>query len=93
MTWRTAEDSGDQPGPGSPARLYSYTITHDTGFAPNPFWGWCTLATCKPQIRRTAQVGDWIAGLSPKATGNRLVYAMQVSERQLPWLDTLTAEP
>ena len=21
---------------------------HDTGFAPNPFWGYCTLAVCTP---------------------------------------------
>lgn len=61
-------------------RLYSYIITHDTGFSPNPFRGYCTLANCKPAIRRTAQVGDWIVGLSPKARGNRVVYAMRVEE-------------
>jgi hypothetical protein len=61
-------------------RLYSYIVTNDTGFSPNPFWGYCTLADCKPAIRRTAQVGDWIVGLSPKASGNRVIYAMQVDE-------------
>ncbi|MFX0139393.1 MAG: hypothetical protein ACFFDN_37480 [Candidatus Hodarchaeota archaeon] len=61
-------------------KLYSYIVTHDTGFSPNPFWGYCTLADCKPAIRRTASVGDWIVGLSPKARGNRLVYAMKVDE-------------
>jgi len=61
-------------------KLYSYVVANDTGFAPNPFWGHCTLAACKPAIRRTAKVGDWIAGLSPKADGNRLIYAMQVEE-------------
>ena len=61
-------------------KLYSYIITHDTGFSPNPFWGWCTLANCKPGIRRTAQLGDWIVGLSPKATGNRVVFVMKVDE-------------
>jgi hypothetical protein len=61
-------------------KLYSYVVTHDTGFSPNPFWGCCTLANCKPAIRRTAKVGDWIVGLSPKANGNRLIYAMQVEE-------------
>ncbi len=60
--------------------LYSYTITHDTGFAPNPFWGFCTLATCKPEIRRKAQVGDWVVGLTPKGDGNRIAYAMRVDE-------------
>lgn len=61
-------------------RLYSYTVAHDTGFAPNPFWGYCTLANCKPAIRRTAKVGDWVIGLSPKYDGNRLIYAMRVDE-------------
>ena len=40
--------------------LYSYVIKHDSGFAANPFCGYCTLADCKPAIRRTAKVGDWI---------------------------------
>ena len=61
-------------------RLYSYVLTHDTGFAPNPFRGYCTLANCKPVIRRTAQVGDWIVGLSPKASGNKIIYAMKIDE-------------
>ena len=61
-------------------KLFSYIVTHDTGFSPNPFWGYCTLANCKPAIRRTAQVGDWVVGLSPKATGNRVVFAMEVDE-------------
>lgn len=61
-------------------KLYSYVVTHDTGFSPNPFWGCCTLADRKPAIRRTAEVGDWIVGLSPKASGNRVVFAMEVEE-------------
>lgn len=61
-------------------KLYSYIVAHDDGFAPNPFWGYCTLANCKPKIRLTAKVGDWIVGLSSKPTGNRVIYAMQVEE-------------
>ncbi|MDT0498150.1 hypothetical protein RM530_12350 [Algiphilus sp. W345] len=61
-------------------KLFSYVVTHDTGFSPNPFWGCCTLANCKPAIRRAAQVGDWIVGLSPKASGNRVVFGMKVDE-------------
>jgi hypothetical protein len=61
-------------------KLYSYIVTHDTGFSPNPFWGSCTLANCKPGIRRTAEVGDWIVGLSRKVRGNRIVFAMTVEE-------------
>ena len=62
-------------------RLYSYVVTDDTGFSPNPFWGFCTLADCKPAIRRTASIGDWIVGISAKARGNRLIYAMRVDEK------------
>jgi hypothetical protein len=34
----------------------------DTGFAPNPFHDFLTLATCKPDIRKKAQIGDWVLG-------------------------------
>jgi len=65
---------------GGKVKLYSYIIANDTGFSPNPFWGFCTLADCKPVIRRTADKGDWIVGLSSKATCNKIVYAMEVTE-------------
>jgi len=63
-------------------RLYSYIVARDYGFAPNPFCGVCTLATCKPDIRRTAQVGDWIVGTGSHryGLGGKLVYAMRVAE-------------
>ena len=61
--------------------VYSYIVSHDTGFAPNPFHGYCTLACCKPVIRRTASIGDWIIGLSPKKYGNNIVYVMRVTEK------------
>ena len=32
--------------------LFSYVVATDSGFAPNPFFGLCTLACCKPAIRR-----------------------------------------
>lgn len=62
--------------------LYIYVVRWDFGFAPNPFHGICSLATCKPDIRRSAQVGDWIIGVGGtrlKATG-RCVYLMKVTE-------------
>jgi hypothetical protein len=61
-------------------KLFSYIVANDAGFAPNPFWGYCTLACCKPKIRKTAQKGDWIVGLSPKGKGHKIIYAMQVAE-------------
>lgn len=63
-------------------KLYSYVIPRDYGFAPNPFHGYCTLATCKPITRRVAQVNDWIAAFDPRhrPTEEKLVCLMQVSE-------------
>ena len=63
-------------------KLHSYVVDRDYGFAPNPFHGFCTLATCKPIIRRVAQVGDWIVGTGSAHKNRRghIVYAMQVSE-------------
>jgi Nucleotide modification associated domain 2 len=63
-------------------RLYSYVVARDYGFAPNPFGGICTLATCKPDIRARAHVGDWITGLTSAADRESLglVYVMRVDE-------------
>src|SRR5256885_3849592 len=63
-------------------RLFSYVIPRDYGFAPNPFYGICSLATCKPQIRDTAEVGDWILGTGSKRKGRDgyVIYAMKVEE-------------
>ena len=59
-------------------------MDHDYGFAPNPFWGTLTLATCKAQIRKSPAlaIGDWIVGLGSKAMENegKVVYAAQVAE-------------
>jgi hypothetical protein len=61
-------------------RVYVYKLVHDTGFAPNPFHGWCTLACCKPKIRSTASPGDWVVGVTPRSDGERLAYFMRVEE-------------
>lgn len=68
-----------------PPRLFTYTIPVDDGAAPNPFRGMCSLAICKPGIRRVAKEGDWIAGLgsvnAPRGKlSGCLVYAMRVEE-------------
>jgi|SRR5690606_15529653 hypothetical protein len=63
-------------------KLYTYIVTHDTGFAPNPFGEYCTLANCTPNhMGIRADADDWICGFSGKADGHRLVYALQVDER------------
>jgi len=63
--------------------LYSYVVRSDSGFAPNPFGDYCTLACCKPQIRRHANVGDWVVGNGSKRTvGNdKIVCAMKITEK------------
>lgn len=63
-------------------RVFIYVVDRDLGFAPNPFHGVCTLATCKPLIRKKAQIGDWVLGMGGrrlKATG-KCIYAMEVSQ-------------
>ena len=66
-------------------RLFTYTIVVDDGAAPNPFRGLCSLAICKPAIRRVAARGDWIVGLGSRNAPSgdlsaRVVYAMRVDE-------------
>jgi hypothetical protein len=62
-------------------KLHSYVVARDYGFAPNPFFGVCTLATCKPGIRKVAQIGDWVVGTGSKKRkrDKRIVYAMRVT--------------
>lgn len=62
--------------------LFSYVVARDYGFAPNPFFRICTLATCKPIIRRIGSVGDWVIGTGSKQKGRQeyLVYAMCITE-------------
>ena len=65
--------------------LYTYRITIDSGDAPNPYGGICSLAICKPDIRRTCQVGDWVVGIVAKGLNkldqNNLLYAMKVTKK------------
>jgi hypothetical protein len=65
------------------SKVYIYVIDRDFGFAPNPFHGCCSLATCKPGIRGSAEIGDWVIGMGGarlKATG-RCIFAMEVTEK------------
>ena len=74
--------------------LLSYVVRYDSGFAPNPFYGYCTLATCKPRIREHARIDDWLVGTGSAdrrvRRGGYLVYAMRVTEilsTQEYWVD------
>jgi hypothetical protein len=61
--------------------VYRYVMPHHEGFAPCFDDRTCTLACCKPGIRRTARPGDWVLGFAPRKSGDaRLCYAMRVAE-------------
>lgn len=65
------------------AKVYMYVVARDFGFAPNPFHGVCTLATCKPKVRNVAQVGDWVIGVGGGKLGatGRCIFGMRVTRR------------
>jgi Nucleotide modification associated domain 2 len=73
--------------------LYSYVVVRDYGFAPNPFHGYCTLATCKHVTRRVANVGDWVVGTgsAQRHRTGQLICAMRVTERTT--FDVYWADP
>ena len=49
--------------------IYAYIVPVDDGAAPNPYGGVCTLAICKPNLRKIAKQGDWL-GFGYKVTTN-----------------------
>jgi len=61
---------------------FVYVVARDFGFAPNPFFGFCTLACCKPKIRSKASVGDWVFGIAGRklAKPHHCVFGMRVTE-------------
>lgn len=69
-------------------KLITYKMTDDIGFAPNPFHGVLTLATCKPAIRRSPNIkkGDWISGWSSRTLcgdnvgEEKLIYLAKIRE-------------
>jgi len=63
-------------------KLCTYVVDTDKGLAPNPLWGWCTLASCPPNHQGARlEPGDWIAGFLGKNQGHRILYAMVIDEK------------
>jgi len=63
-----------------PERILSYVVQSDNGLAPNITGGFCTLAVCKPVVRRTARAGqDLVLGMSRQR--NCVTYIMQVDRK------------
>ena len=56
--------------------IYAYLVPVDDGATPNPYGGVCTLAICKPNLRKIAKKGDWIIGLNPEFN---LIYTMKIT--------------
>lgn len=71
-------------------KIYSYVLRTDDGSAPNPFGEVCTLSICKPAIRRTACIGDWVIGTGSRRVNlgdgkiidfaDSIVYAMKITD-------------
>ena len=71
-------------------KIYSYVLKTDDGSAPNPFGEVCTLSICKPAIRRTACIGDWVIGTGSRRVNlgdgkiidfaDSIVYAMKITD-------------
>lgn len=73
------------------AKIYYYKMTVDNGGAPSVHDGLLSLAICKPEIRRCAQVGDWVMGFGAngfqvagrRIVGNPLVFVARITGREL----------
>lgn len=65
----------------SSQKICFYIMRVDTGFAPNPFHGFCTLAACTPNHQRAKlEKGDLIAGCFRSGQPPQVVYVMEVDE-------------
>lgn len=89
------DDAINSPGGAAPGgvapmrtgttRLFTYKVASDTGSAPNPYFGVCTLALSVPRIRQEAEPGDLVAGFGCRSAADpdeefRVVHVMQVDE-------------
>jgi hypothetical protein len=71
-------------------KIYYYKMSVDNGGAPCVQDRLLSLAICKPEIRRCAQVGDWILGFGANSfqaagrlhRGNPLVYVARVTGKE-----------
>jgi hypothetical protein len=73
-------------------KVCAYVMTVDSGLAPNPFHGVCTLSVCTPNhVNANLKYGDYIIGIAgiglSKKLKNpsqpwRLLYVMKIDERK-----------
>ncbi len=76
-------------------KIFSYVVDHDNGYAPNPYFRYCTLCGCKfeggrnilqlAKERAPEDKRDWVigtGGVSDRSVGHgKLIYAMRVDEK------------
>jgi hypothetical protein len=61
-------------------KIWRYVLAHDNGLAPCVDNDLLTLCCCKPTIRKSAVIGDWVIGFMPARYGRgRVAWAGQVS--------------
>ena len=62
-------------------KICFYIMTFDRGFAPNPFYGYCSLSACTPNhMSAKLKHDDYLAGFFTNANDAFLVYWMKVNE-------------
>ena len=62
-------------------KICTYTVKTDKGFAPNPFYRYCTLTACTPNhMNAKLNSGDYIAGFFTDQIEPYLLYWMKVDE-------------
>lgn len=75
VEWSNAAVAGAKP------RVFFYKLVVDGGGAPCVYRRVLSLAICKPQIRKSARVGDWVFGFGAAGLDLRLIYIAEVSEK------------
>ena len=62
--------------------IHTYVVEHDYGFAPNPFFGVCSLACCKQDMRKAMKLGHMVIGTGSARVGRTgyLTFWMKVDE-------------
>ena len=58
-------------------------MTNDSGCAPNPYYGFCSLALCKNLIRKHAKINDYVIGFGSKTLGSfkKIIFIMKVTNK------------
>jgi cephalosporin hydroxylase len=64
-------------------KIYYYKMIVDNGGAPCVQDELLSLAICKPRIRSTINIGDFIIGFGSNALDNKLIYIAQVTGKLL----------